>query len=81
MQSIEIVKNQSLLDLSIQLFGTDQAAFQLYLWNREYFETDDSSLDVPIREGMIVHYYPEWPGEDRMSKLQVKNKIIATYGT
>lgn len=81
MQNIKTVKDQTLPDISIQLYGTDQAAFQLYRWNMALWDGDGGYLDIPITAGMEVFYDPNWSGADRLAKNKLNNKVIATYGT
>ncbi len=81
MQSIRTVKNQTLLDLSIQLYGTDQACWQIYLWNRGLFQNDGASLDMALPGGVQIDYDSEWPGENRIAKKEINGKIIATHAT
>ncbi len=81
MQSIKTVRNQTLLDLSIQIYGTEDALWQMYLWNRNLYTESNTSLDMALTEGVEVFYSPSWEGENRIIKKEINHKIIATYAT
>jgi len=75
MQSIKAVKNQSLFDLAIQLYGNIDAVQELLTLNPDLITDysgstsyDDIDLGYPVQAGQTVFY-------DETSSLRIKTEL------